>query len=1279
MASKTGNEGKSQPPAPSGRLAELEAEVAHLRAELADRESRLDSLEARITIESQIRLVADALPVLIAYVDAGQRFLYTNKAHEGWFGGRRSRFLGRTLEEMLGADAYARLRPLVERALAGERLSEDVALPGAEGGPRHIHLEYVPDRRADGRIAGFFSLVQDISETKRAEQTLRESEARFRAMADCAPVPVWVTNEKGIDFVSRAFLDVVGGPPEKVTGEAWMRLIHPDDLAKVVATRDEAWKTGAAYSYEARFNLPSGERWMHVSSSPRLDENGKLIGYVGMAVDFTDQKNAEIELRESEARFRAIADIAPALIWVTDENGILFANRPLIEFSGLPESEFLGPAWMSFIHPDDAETVNARRAKAWADQAAYDFEARFRRADGEWRWLRAQCQPRETREGFSGYVGLAIDVTEERKAQAELVASESLLTAMFDSAGVGIALLDREWRIERANAAFCAIVGRAFEEVRGTAWRGVSEAEELTPDAAGLAALEAGSAYAFEREYHSRDGRTLWLRITLSAVGEQWLAIVEDVSARRKTEDALRASEQALRSSEDRLRLATEAGAIGIWDFDLVNGVLRWDSQVCAAFGLSPDAPVDYDLFLAGIHPDDRQATDDAVARALDPNGPGDYDIESRTVGLEDGVERWVAARGRAFFADGHAVRFLGTTIDISEAKRAEQALGESRTALIEESRVLQTLNRIGAALAAELDVERVVKLVTDAGVEVSGAQLGAFFYNVVRPSGDSYMLYALSGEVDETFRDFPMPRNTAVFASTFAGEGVVRSDDISLDPRYGQNAPHQGLPEGHPQIRSYLAVPVVSRSGGVIGGLFFGHEEAGRFSERHEQLLTGIAGQAAVAIDNARLFEAAQRELGERRRVEEALRELNQSLESRIAAAIAEREAIEEALRQAQKMEAVGQLTGGIAHDFNNLLTVISGNLDLATRRLGAETDPRVHRAIASALAGADRAATLTQRLLAFSRRQPLAPRSVDANALLLGMSDLLHRTLGETVEVATLLAPTVWRIEVDPHQLESAVLNLAVNGRDAMPDGGTLTIETACTRLGPDEGTAGEEVAAGDYVEIVVTDTGFGMDAETAKRAVEPFFTTKDVGKGTGLGLSMVYGFVRQSGGHLRIESREGEGTSVRVYLPRAIEDAVEEKQAETAAAPRGAVGETVLVCEDDDEVRAYTTELLRELGYQVIAAADGAEALAMLGNPETRVDLLFTDVVLPGGTSGAVLARRAVQLRPGLKVLYTTGYARDAIVQEGRLEPGIELVTKPFALNELAERVREILDRP
>jgi PAS domain S-box-containing protein len=383
------------------------------------------------------------------------------------------------------------------------------------------------------------------------------------------------------------------------------------------------------------------------------------------------------------------------------------------------------------------------------------------------------------------------------------------------------------------------------------------------------------------------------------------------------------------------------------------------------------------------------------------------------------------------------------------------------------------------------------------------------------------------------------------------------------------------------------------------------------------------------------------------------------------------------EALFQSQKMEAVGQLTGGVAHDFNNLLTVIIGGLDTIARSKPTDT-VRIRRALELSRHAADRAAGLTSRLLAFSRKQPLEPTPCDLNALVRDMADLLHRTLGEQIELETVLSPRLWTVEIDQNQLESAVLNLAVNARDAMPSGGKLTIDTQNTFLDESYAATDAEVRPGQYVMISVSDTGSGMSKSTLVRVFEPFFTTKEPGRGTGLGLSMVYGFVKQSGGHVTIYSEDGQGTTVKLYFPRhLLSDATLGEEGNAPEYPSASDDEVVLVVEDNPEVRAFSVMSLSELGYRVLQAADAEAALTILRS-DRRVDLLFTDVVLPGRT-GKVLADESAIARPGLKVLFTTGYSRNAIVHHGRLDAGVRLLQKPFTFDQLASRVREVLDEP
>jgi PAS domain S-box-containing protein len=385
--------------------------------------------------------------------------------------------------------------------------------------------------------------------------------------------------------------------------------------------------------------------------------------------------------------------------------------------------------------------------------------------------------------------------------------------------------------------------------------------------------------------------------------------------------------------------------------------------------------------------------------------------------------------------------------------------------------------------------------------------------------------------------------------------------------------------------------------------------------------------------------------------------------------------EAAREQLFQAQKMEAIGQLTGGLAHDFNNLLAGIVGCLELLRTRLAQGRIGELERYITAAQGASSRAAALTHRLLAFARRQTLDPRPTDANKLVADMEELVQRTVGPAIQVETAQAIGLWPTLCDPNQLENAILNLCINARDAMPEGGRLTIETANMWL--DAHAARErDMQPGQYVAICVSDTGVGMSSEVKARAFDPFFTTKPTGQGTGLGLSMIYGFTQQSGGQVRIYSEEGEGTTVRIYLPRHQGEADEEQeQTMLSDAPRAEAGETVLIVDDEPSVRMLVTDVLEELGYAAVEAADGVAGLKLLES-DMRIDLLITDVGLPGGVNGRQMADAARRVRPKLRVLFITGYAENASIGNGRLAPGMHVMVKPFGMEMLASRIRAII---
>ena len=431
--------------------------------------------------------------------------------------------------------------------------------------------------------------------------------------------------------------------------------------------------------------------------------------------------------------------------------------------------------------------------------------------------------------------------------------------------------------------------------------------------------------------------------------------------------------------------------------------------------------------------------------------------------------------------------------------------------------------------------------------------------------------------------------------------------------------------------------------------------------------------GRCELASDGTPLrFPGVLIDIDERKRTELALRQLTQTLEERVSEAVRQRTQAEEQLRQAQKMEAIGQLTGGIAHDFNNLLAGILGSLELIQRKLPGSEHPQLARFIDAAIASANRGASLTHRLLAFARRQSLDMRAVEVNGLVRAIEELLVRTLGEQIRLDIHLADDLWPTRSDGHQLENALINLAINARDAMPHGGTLRIETRNTQL-DEAGAQNHQVPAGDYLLLSVSDTGCGMSEDIIRHVFEPFFTTKPIGQGTGLGLPMVYGFVKQTGGYLHLESQVGQGTTLNLYLPRLIAAPADLPHSAPSDAPRG-TGERILVVEDDKVVRMLIVEVLEELGYRLIQASDAQSALGLM-EQHAPLDLLLTDVGLPG-MNGRQLADAARQRQPNLKVLFATGYAEGAELRDGYLGNDMDMIAKPFSFESLAGKLKVML---
>jgi PAS domain S-box-containing protein len=783
-------------------------------------------------------------------------------------------------------------------------------------------------------------------------------------------------------------------------------------------------------------------------------------------------------------------------------------------------------------------------------------------------------------------------------------------------------LLDQDFRLLDVNSAALALDGRPRPEILGrTLW-------ELAP---GVEESELGSLFKrvmTERQpqtavHHHKweDGHSAWLESRIVPVSAGVAAFYRDVT------DELRAQE-TLRETSQRLDAILSNTTMAVFLMD--------HQQQCIYANAAAEKLTGYSFGQMQGRP-----LHDVVHHKK-PDG-SHYPLE------ECPIDRAFPARaqmqGEELFVapDGtfYPVAFTASPL-LDQSGTPAGTVIEARNVEQEKAKQAQfdVLNETGQSLAAELDLHRIVQIVTDAGVQLSGAKFGAFFYNMINEAGESLLLYSLSGAERKDFDGFGHPRATEVFAPTFNGEGVVRSEDITLDPRYGKNPPHEGMPEGHLPVRSYLAVPVIARSGEVIGGLFFAHSEPGVFGEESEHLLLGLAGQAAVAIDNARLFEAAQR--------------ANQSLERRVAERTLELEIANDALRQSQKMEAIGQLTGGIAHDFNNLLTIIRGSADVL-RRDGLPEEKR-HRYLDAIADTADRAARLTGQLLAFARRQALRPEIFDAGLRVASIAEMLRSVLGSRIRLDINADCPDCFVEADAAQFETALVNMAVNARDAMEAEGELKI--AVRR---------EAEGATEFVCVEVADTGHGIEPEKVDRIFEPFFTTKEVGKGTGLGLSQVYGFAKQSDGEIRVESIVGLGAKFRLLLPARDDRPTAPLGEAEVDVPR--IGGKVLVVEDNADVRHFAVDLLHDLGFEAEVAGSAQEALDLI-DAGAIFDVIFSDVVMPG-MNGIEFAQTIRKQSPHVPVVLTSGYSH-VLVEEGR--HGFPLLQKPYSAEGVAKALHQ-----
>ena len=1156
---------------------------------------------------------------------------------------------------------------LHRRALATSR-AETVSA-NAETRAVHEGAEHAARRherqmeRASADLAKSRGLVAQLQASRTA---LALSEARQRAIFDSATdFAMIVTDPVGtITDWSPGAERVMGWKAAEVRGRNIDLISTPEGRAagRVVDEMKDALQAGRT-AHDGWHLRKNGQRfWASGQMMPLRDGEAAHLGFVKILRDRTAEHRAGLALEETQERYRLAGKATNDAVWDWDltTNTVLW-NASLTEAYGhRPEGmEQTGDWWIAQIHPDDRARIDASihavidgAGSAWSD--AY----RFRRADGAYAEVLDRGHVIRDHDGRAcRMIGAMLDLTQLRSAETALRESEERFKAILNTIDAAFAIVEVKYDADDRPIDYRFIEANpAFEHQAGVNLRGkwvtefAPDLEQFWFDTYGHVA-KTGEPANFE-SYARAFQR--WFDVRAVQVGDpadrQIAIFFSDVTARRQLE----ARNAATQELSDRLRDLTEPHAIAATAAEILGKTLEASLVGYGTVDLEAEtltvgqgwavpgvqclpSPIKFRDF--GSHFDDLRRGETVVV--------ADVAQDPRSVTRAPELD---AIGARAFislplFEQGRFVALLFVGQSEPRVWTADEVLF-----------VRDVTERIRAA------VERAQN---EKDLRVSEARANAY--------ADRVQLALAAGAIIGTWVwDLPTDQFTV-------DEAFARA--FGLDPSLGR----AGLPLAqivatvHPDDQAGLAAAieeVVARGGAYAhqyrvrraDGRYYWIEANGRVDHAPDGTPLSFPG-VVLDVEERRAVEA------ERDRNAAALRALNDTLEQRVAERTAELMRAEDQLRHSQKMEAVGQLTGGLAHDFNNLLAGISGSLELMNNRINQGRLKDVEKYMVAAMGATKRAASLTHRLLAFSRRQTLDPKATNVNTLVSGMVDLIQRTVGPSVQIETICLPGLWSALVDPSQLENALLNLCINARDAMPDGGRITIETGHRWI--DAQSAKQlDMRKGPYLSLAVSDTGTGMPPEVIAKAFEPFFTTKPLGQGTGLGLSMIYGFAKQSGGQVRIHSKEREGTTVSIFLPRYRGEAEpEEVLPQEALPPVAEAGETVLIVDDEPTVRMLVTDVLGDLGYTAIEAVDGAGGLKVLQS-DARIDLLVTDVGLPGGLNGRQLADAARVTRPDLKVLFITGYAENALLTNGRLETGMAVLTKPFAVDILAARIRDLI---
>jgi PAS domain S-box-containing protein len=1162
----------------TGALSSAQDITGRKKAEEALRES-----------EKRYRLLAENVTDIIWTADMNLRFSYISPSVTRMRGYSVQEAMSQTMEETLTPLSFETAMNVMMEELAKEQLDHkdllrsrtlELTLKCKDGSTVWTESTITFLRESDGRAVGILGITRDITDRKQAEEALKKTELRYRAIVeDQTDLINRFLPDTTLTFVNEACCRYFGKRYEELVGKTFLEFLPEEDRHLVSRHLSSFTFEDPVSTLEHRVLAPGGKiRWMHWTNRAMYNEQANLIEFQAVGRDITERKKAEEALRESEERYRTLFEQSRDAIYTTSREGqILDANKSMLDLFGYSAEEMIGSnAKRTYVYSGDR-----LKFQQMVEPKGFvrDHEIKLCKKDGTQMDCLVTASVRRTPGGdILRYQGVIRDVTERRQSEQALRESEERFRELYDNAPVGYHEYGREGRITRVNRTDLEMLGFTREEMVGHyIWEFNLNEEMVRQQVLEKLAGSRAPGQNLERTYKRKDGTVLPVLIEDRLIQDEngritgMRCTIQDITERKRAEESLRESEETVRAL---LNATTDS----VFLIDTGGNILTLNEMTAKRLDRRVDELLDtcvYDVIPPALAKARKAHFDEATRSGQMVR----FEDERQGIWFDIGVYPISDAQGKV-------AKLAVYARDITERKKVEEAL-----------RIEKNFNQ-------------------------TLVQTSPLFFVAIGPDGKTLMM----------------------------NEAMLQALGYTMDEVVGKDYLSTFVPVGDREV----LLPIFQR---------LVHQKDSTFNENRVLTKDGRELPAewhgrSVSKANGDLdyFFGVGIDVTQRKQVAEKMASL------------------QEQFRLSQKMEAIGQLAGGIAHDFNNLLTIIKGYIHLSLMELKEEDPLKEH--LEEIGKAAERAANLISQILAFSRRQMMEMKVLDLNTILKDLDKMLRRLIGEDVELITQLPEDVGWVRTDSGQIEHVILNLAVNARDAMPDGGKLTIETANVELDEEYAKSHIAVNPGHYVMLAVSDSGVGMAPEVQNRVFEPFFTTKEKGKGTGLGLSTVYGIVKQSGGNIWVYSEPNHGTTFKIYLPRVYEAPEELKEEVTSEAiHRG--GETILLVEDEEEVRKLAVRVLEKQGYTVLEARDGAEALLLCQHKKEPIHLILTDVVMPQ-ISGPELVEQLRQARQDFKVLYMSGYTDNSLTHQGVLEKRINYLEKPFTMAGLNKKVREVLNK-